>query len=724
MPVTQAANRAAKRAIKQWVRFQCAMGLVIVVIITLVSNRTGDAQTSYPMIMSLHPTATQIGQTTEHTISSKHSMYGATEVWVSGNGVTGEIVPPEVKVEEGKDPPNLQEIDIKFHVEENALPGVREFRIATPRGVSTIGQLVVGRNPVISELKDSKTNNDKIDQAQAVQVPATLCGNIEKAEDVDFYSFEIKEGSAYTFHVQSMRLQNKIHDLQQHSDPIITLRNSAGSTLATSDNYFYGDPFISYKFERGGQYSLEIRDVRYQGNKYWEYSIEVSDTPYVTNVYPMGIATNAATEVELIGHNLAETKAKLELDDSVQLGQQRIPVSVGSVITNPAPIIVTDLPLTLESSDDNNAPEKAQAIEMTVGVNGRLESEADIDCYSFAAKKGETFSFEVIARRHGSSMDSHMRILDEKGKQLQLNDDLKLGKRTYSDSWIENWSAPADGRFVVELRDLHLRGGPSFTYFLKVERSRPYFELFADTDKTLLTPGNNGVIFVRVQRKNGFEGEIQLEIDGLPAGVNASCGKILAGKSQDGCIVLTASTDAVAAMTNVEIRGKSNWAPADSEPIELSAISQPYQETYQPGGGRGHFPVSSHTVSIGEPNDIRSIELSAYDISLKPGESKQIDVTIQRAEGFDKNVTLDVIYKHLSSVYGDSLPVGVTLDGVNSKTLLSKGATAGHIVLKVADDAPPATKQQIAVMANVSLNFVMKATYASKPLFISVEAKE
>ena len=33
--------------------------------------------------------------------------------------------------------------------------------------------------------------------------------------------------------------------------------------------------------------------------------------------------------------------------------------------------------------------------------------------------------------------------------------------------------APANGRYVVEIRDLHLRGGPAFVYFLKVTRSEP-----------------------------------------------------------------------------------------------------------------------------------------------------------------------------------------------------------------------------------------------------------
>ena len=48
----------------------------------------------------------------------------------------------------------------------------------------------------------------------------------------------------------------------------------------------------------------------------------------------------------------------------------------------------------------------------------------------------------------------------------------------------------------------------------------------------------------------------------------------------------------------------------------------------------------------------------------------------------------------------------------------------GHITLTAAKDAPPVERQQVCVMANVSLNFVMKATYASKPLFVSIEAAE
>jgi hypothetical protein len=405
-------------------------------------------------------------------------------------------------------------------------------------------------------------------------------------------------------------------------------------------------------------------------------------------------------------------------------GSQWWELPMGESVTNPAPVVVSDLPVFTELAAGNNTPAAAQHVSLPVGITGRVESESDIDCYSFAAMKGERFSFEVVARRQQSALDSHLRVLDTTGKQLTLNDDMRIGKRNFADSLVENWTAPADGTFVIEIRDLHLRGGADFVYFIRATRSLPRFELFIDTDKTQLTPGTGGAIFVRAERKNGFTGEIQLGIEGLPKGVEASCGRILGDKGQDGCIVLNAASDVTMMLANVQITGKATQAADDDEPLEITAVASPYQETYQPGGGRGHWPAEIHTISIGEASDIVAVTLSEYDVRLKPGESKKIDVKIERAEGFDKNVTLDVTYNHLNSVYGDSLPQGVTLEKPKSKTLLTGKTDEGHITLTAAKDAPAVERQQICVMANVSLNFVMKATYASKPLFISIDATE
>ena len=122
-----------------------------------------------------------------------------------------------------------------------------------------------------------------------VPVPATICGAFEKGEDIDYYKFKAEAGMAISFHVRCMRLQDRIHDLQNHADPMITLRNTSGTTLAAVDNYFAADPWLTYQFKEAGEYYLEIRDVRFNGNAYWQYSLEISDRPFISNVYPLGV---------------------------------------------------------------------------------------------------------------------------------------------------------------------------------------------------------------------------------------------------------------------------------------------------------------------------------------------------------------------------------------------------------------------------------------------------
>ncbi|MEQ1828455.1 MAG: PPC domain-containing protein, partial [Pirellula sp.] len=605
-------------------------------------------------------------------------------------------------------------------VERDAIPGIRDIRIATPRGVSTVGQIVLVSDPIAYEKKD----NDTPAGAQEISLPITACGRIEKAEDVDYYRFHADANTSLCFHVMCMRLQDRVHDLQQHADPILTLREINGNVIASSDNEFFADPLIYHRFEREGDYLLEIRDVRYQGNAYWEYSIEINEHPMVMSAFPMGVIANQSTSIELIEHGVTG-QSRIEVNPTAKPGNkiQFVAAKVQESITRALPLVVSDVPMNVESEDASDSMADAQSISVPAGINGRIASEGDVDFYSFQALKGERYTFEVFARRLGSSLDSHLRVLDEKGNQLQIGDDMRIGKRNYADSLIENWTVPANGKYFLEVRDLHLRGGKSFVYFVEVTRSDPQFALYVDTDKTPIAPGTTGVVFVRAEKKNGFNSEIQLEVSGLPKNVTAHCGRILAGKSVDGCIVFEADANAAMGATNIEIHGiPSEAGSAAGGPSSLRSMATVYQEIYQPGGGRGHWPVESHVIAITAPSDIRKVDVSTVDLRLKPGESKEIDIEIHRAEDFDKNVTLEATYSHLNTIFGSSLPEGVTVDGTASNTLLTSGATKGKIVLKAAANAAPVERQQIVIMANVSLNFVMKATYASKPIQISIDA--
>jgi hypothetical protein len=644
-------------------------------------------------------------------------LHGAYKVFVTGDDVVGEVDPPKVdpKTPAKQQAPTLK---VRFKATAGALPGVRDVRIATPQGASTVGQIVVVSDPIARETP----NNDTMKTATGVKLPATLCGAFEKAEDVDYYKFQVNAGQAITFHVRCQRLQDRIHDLQEHADPILTLRNGAGTVLAVNDNSFFADPLLHYKFASLGEYFLEIRDVRYGGNGDWQYCIEANDRPFVTNMHPMRLTPGVATKVQMVGFNLPpDPTATLTLPADTADGPHWSVLALQSgQKTNAVPVIASRLPEVIEPAGDNNTFDKAQKIATPAGISGRIDAEGDLDCFAFEAKAGEVLAFEVIARGQQSMIDPVIRILNDKGIRLAENDDFS-DRFVHADSRIQSWMVPANGKYIIEIRDAHLRGGPGFVYFLKVTRAEPAFKLELDTDKTLLAPGTASVVYARVTRMNGFDGEVQLAMEGLPPGVTATCGRILA-TGIDGCILLKVAPDAKVGAADIRVTGTGVRRGKWKLPVgTLTAVAQPLQEIYMPGGGRYHWPVNTHCVSVSDPLDIRSVKLSATDVVLKPGESKRIDVTIERAAGFKGNVTMDVLYQHLGSIYGNSLPPGVTLDDRASQTVISGEQTKGHITLKAAADAKPVEKQQVPVMVHVSINFVMKFTYCGEPLNISVE---
>jgi hypothetical protein len=685
--------------------------ILSVACLSLIARARGES--SYPMVMSIQPVAVQVGRVSTCEVSARYNLYGTYKVFVTGAGVTGEVDPP-AKPKDAKIP-QVGKLKVRFKVAPDALPGVRDVRLATPSGVSTLGQIVIVRDPVIVEAP----NNDTLATAQPITLPATVCGTLEKAEDVDFYKFSIAAGSAWTFHVRAQRLENRIHDLQEHVDPILTLRNAAGTILAANDNFYAGDPLLFYHFQAAGTYYLEIRDTRYAGNADWKYCIEINDRPFVTGVFPSRVTPGSTAHFQVAGFNLRPgAVASAPVPSSMADGPGWLPITVDGQPANPAPVIVSRLPEVIETAGDNNTAAHAQPIAVPAGVSGRIETPGDVDCYAFQAKAGERFSFEIVAHDHESPLDSLLRILNDKGDRIAENDDYS-DRWVHADSRLENWTAPANGRYVIEVSDVHRRGGPSFVYFLKVTHAEPFFTLETDTDKTLLTPGANAVIYARANRKNGFAGEIQLAVDGLPATVTAWCGRILAGGT-DGCIILHAADTAPLEAGNLQITGHSSYKDSTGKTRELNAVARPLQEVYMPGGGRFHYPVEMHTLSVGKPSDIQSVHLQPTSVSLKPGESKRIDITLKRSAGFKGNVTIEAFYQHLGTVFGDSLPPGVTVDDKVGQTLLTGEQSAGYITLKAAADAKPVKDQQVAVMAHVSINFVMKYTYCAEPLLVTV----
>jgi hypothetical protein len=113
------------------------------------------------------------------------------------------------------------------------------------------------------------------------------------------------------------------------------------------------------------------------------------------------------------------------------------------------------------------------------------------------------------------------------------------------------------------------------------------------------------------------------------------------------------------------------------------------------------------------------VEVKPQEIVLKPGEEVKIDVTIQRRADYQKPVTLEMVLAHLGQVFASPLPPGVTVVPGKSKTAVGTGTT-GHIVLKAAPNAAPSERVPISVLAHVSINFVVKVSYSSQPIWVTI----
>src|SRR5205085_8341531 len=104
-------------------------------------------------------------------------------------------------------------------------------------------------------------------------------------------------------------------------------------------------------------------------------------------------------------------------------------------------------------------------IQPPVSITGTAHYR-DAERFQFEAKKGQALVFEVRAHRFGSPVDSVLRILDEKGKQLAVNDDADFpGVADNKDSRILH-TFEADGRYEVEVRNLVRVTGENFPYQL------------------------------------------------------------------------------------------------------------------------------------------------------------------------------------------------------------------------------------------------------------------
>ena len=155
--------------------------------------------------------------------------------------------------------------------------------------------------------------------------------------------------------------------------------------------------------------------------------------------------------------------AELTIAPDAPIGLREVRI-VGKHGTSTAwPFEVTQIPDVVET-ESNNTPEAATTIELPSLINGVINPSSDEDYYVFEGTQGQRCIFSVKAYRLNNISQQFFNptiaIFDAKGVEIARSNGF------YSLDPLLDVTLPADGPYLLRIRDLLYRGNPDSVYRL------------------------------------------------------------------------------------------------------------------------------------------------------------------------------------------------------------------------------------------------------------------
>ncbi len=237
------------------------------------------------------------------------------------------------------------------------------------------------------------------------------------------------------------------------------------------------------------------------------------------------------------------------------------------------------------------------------------------------------------------------------------------------------FTAPVDGVYLVRVSDTRGFNGENFVYRLTARPARQDFTVKLNGSMLTLSPGSGQEFSFVAERTDGFEGDIEMEINGLPPGFVASNPvKIQAGHfTASG--TLFASVDAKEPNGEMLLPKITATAIVNGKKIVKTVPGFPKIKLSE----KPKLLVSIEPYAEAETNFIaRSIGDKVLEITIAPGEVVPAWLKIKR-QGHDDLVSFTV----------ENLPHGVIVDNIGlSGVLIPKGENERRIFLKAAKWVP------------------------------------
>lgn len=239
--------------------------------------------------------------------------------------------------------------------------------------------------------------------------------------------------------------------------------------------------------------------------------------------------------------------------------------------------------------------------------------------------------------------------------------------------------APADGDYLLHLKDVRGMEGPEFAYRLGIRRAAPDFELKAEPANPNIPRGGSTLVTVSAVSIRDYQGSIQVQVKGLPHGVSASAATIPAGQDST-VVVLSAAKD----------------APLDAQPSPIEIVGRAEvngHDLVRTARTEGEADPPLQLASITPAPDV-VVTMDSKQVLIEPGKEATVTLHVDRHNGFKGRVPCFV----------QNLPPGVRVVNVGlNGVLVTEGQTSRTFTLHAQDWAKP-INQPIYVVALVESN--------------------
>ncbi|MBP88390.1 MAG: hypothetical protein CMJ64_17025 [Planctomycetaceae bacterium] len=500
------------------------------------------------------------------------------------------------------------------HIVPDTPPGLYDVQTIGSNGVSSARTFFVSkRNHIVeAEPKDSEAT-------QAVPLDCVISGRIAKG-DIDEFRFKAVKGDKVVIECWADRIDSSLRAM-------LELRDANGKRLAVNRGFFGVDPVITFAIPSDGDYIVQLHDLVYSGGDSHFYRLDIGTGPRVVFAVPPVVERGKDAQVTLYGWNLnvhfTEKVAAVGPEANINtesLGSQSSPPraplqpeelgkplsfesmivrlkapatrAIPAVHRRPASLAVdafahyygsADVPTVLGIAAipvalgaDNNSANAAQVVNVPTEVAGQLTASDERDWYAIDARRGEVFYFEAFGERIDSPVDLDLSVLDSTGdiEIAAFHDEVRnVGGLRFPSAHLDpegRWVAPADGRYLVTIRNLigGIADDPRRVYRLSIRREEADVQLVAIAQAGSpaginLQRGGRTVVDVLAFQRRGLTGSVRVSARNLPAGI--TCPDIWLGPDVTTApLVLTADRDVDEIVTTLDLIGQFDSGGGDA----------------------------------------------------------------------------------------------------------------------------------------------------------------